>query len=140
MEQKNPSLHPEFQGDPAEPHDGHGSKKRKVREKRNHTKRSQTLEKVTDTSPLYMYQHKVKQVNTMNVTRGSYFSSSPVKTGSEHCISRCVYHLYKNIHQNITFLLSDAKPELDLHWSKLLKTALWVKLRNYDWSTSAILC
>jgi len=27
MEQMNPSLHPEFQGDPAEPHDGRGSEK-----------------------------------------------------------------------------------------------------------------
>lgn len=57
MEQTNPSLHPEFQGDPAEPHDGHGSEKQGKREKSEITlKKVRQREKVTDISPYYAYQ------------------------------------------------------------------------------------
>lgn len=52
MEQTNPSLHPEFQGDPAEPHDGHGSENGGKWEKNEITlMKLRRREKVTDISP-----------------------------------------------------------------------------------------
>lgn len=48
----NPSLHPEFQGDPAEPRDGRGSEKGGKREKNAITLTEvRQRETVTDISP-----------------------------------------------------------------------------------------
>lgn len=62
MEQMNPSLHPEFQGDPAEPHDAHGSEKQGKQEKKlYHTKKKSDKGKKSQISLHTMYtSHQVK--------------------------------------------------------------------------------
>lgn len=91
MEQTNPGLHPEFQGDPAEPHDGHGSAKGGKLEKKCNQMEGKSYWYVSTGCVWVMKENK--QI-TFNVLGGSYFPSFPSRTGNQDYLLedvRCLY-------------------------------------------------